>query len=82
MLLCVPMIYKWLVNDLNNEDELLNLNTPQGWALTAATCLVFGCKFICHLVIGKKYLYKNLHILTHQIYFMRTYFVEIRLDMR
>lgn len=40
----VPFIFKYLVDCLNNSENLLNLATPQNTIITMASALVLACK--------------------------------------
>ncbi len=41
----VPFIFKYIVDYLNDSNNILNLNSPTGTIITLATALVLGCKY-------------------------------------
>jgi len=41
----VPFLFKYLVDYMNNPDNMLNLATPQGTILTVAATLTIGCEY-------------------------------------
>ena len=47
----VPFLFKYLVDHLNNADNILNLASPQGTLLTMAAALGIGCEFNNNLVL-------------------------------